>query len=87
MIKLGEEGCYVAADGYEGLVPTYPCHPVDTTGAGDSFVGAFLYAKTRGRDIERCARFANATGSIVVEHPGANGAIHSARQVLERMGE
>ena len=85
VIKMGEKGCYVAADGFEGLVPACPCRCVDTTGAGDTFVGAFLYAKTRGWDIETCARFANAAGSIAVEHPGANGAIHSAEQVLQRM--
>lgn len=85
LIKMGGEGCYVAADGYEGMVPAYPCRIVDTTGAGDSFVAAFLYAKSRGWDTERCARFANATGSITVEHTGANGAIKSAEQVLGRM--
>lgn len=85
VIKLGAEGCYVAADGFEGMVPAYPCRCVDATGAGDTFVGAFLYAKTRGWDVGRCARFACAAGSIAVEHPGANGAIHSAGQVLLRM--
>ena len=85
VIKLGAEGCYVAADGFEGRVPAYPCRCVDTTGAGDNFVGAFLYARTRGWDIERCARFANAAGSIAVEHVGANSAIRSERQVLDRM--
>ena len=87
VIKLGEQGCYVSADGFDGLVPAFPCRCVDTTGAGDTFVGAFLFAKTRGWDIERCARFANAAGSIAVEHSGANGAITSAGQVLRRMGE
>jgi len=85
VIKLGAEGCYVSADGFEGHVPPCPCRCVDTTGAGDSFVAAFLYAKTRGWDAERCARFANAAGSITVEQIGANGAIRSAAQVLERM--
>ena len=87
VLKLGGEGCYVAADGFEGRVPACPCRCVDTTGAGDTFVAAFLYAKTRGWDIERCARFANAAGSIAVERAGANGAIRSAEQVLRRMDE
>ena len=85
IIKLGSKGCYVAADGYEGLVPAFPSRCIDTTGAGDTFVGAFLYAKTRGWDIHRSALFANAAGSIAVEHTGANAAITSAQQVLERM--
>ncbi len=85
LIKLGGQGCYVSAEGFEGLVGPYPCHCVDTTGAGDTFVGAFLYAKTRGWDIEKCVRFANAAGSIAVEHIGANAAIQSAAQVEQRM--
>ena len=85
VVKLGGRGCYVDADGFTGMVAPFPCHCVDTTGAGDTFVGAFLYARTRGWDIHTCARFANAAGSIAVEHTGANAAIHSADQVLERM--
>ena len=85
VIKLGGRGCYVAADGFEGLLPPCPCHCVDTTGAGDTFVAGFLYAKTRGWDIRRCARFANAAGAIAVEHTGANGGIRSAQQVEQRM--
>ena len=85
IVKLGELGCYVAADGYEGIIPTYPCRCIDTTGAGDTFVGAFLHAKVKGWDIERCARFANAAGSIAVEYSGANGAIQSEQCVLDRM--
>lgn len=85
IIKLGGHGCYVAADGFTGMVAAYPCNCVDTTGAGDTFVGAFLYAKTRGWDIERCVKFACAAGSIAVEHSGANAAIQSEQQVLDRM--
>ncbi len=86
IVKLGEKGCYVAADGFEGMIDAYPCKCIDTTGAGDTFVASFLYAKTRGWDIERCARFACAAGSIAVEHAGANAAIQSVGQVLDRMG-
>ena len=79
IILLGKEGLRAA-------IPAWPdARCVDTTGAGDTFVGAFLYARTRGWDIHTCARFANAAGSIAVEHTGANAAIHSADQVLERM--
>jgi sugar/nucleoside kinase (ribokinase family) len=85
IIKLGGKGCYVAADGYEGIVPPCPCRCLDTTGAGDTFVAAFLYARTRGWDILRCARFANAAGSIAGEHAGANGGSRSAAQVAARM--
>lgn len=86
ILKLGELGCYVSAEGMEKMIPAYaPDRCVDTTGAGDCFTGAFLHAKAKGWDLETCARFANAAGSISVEVAGACGAIRSEAQVLQRM--
>ena len=43
IVTLGEEGCVVARGGVAlGLAPARPVHPVDTTGAGDTFVGALV---------------------------------------------
>ncbi len=85
ILKLGEKGCYISADGVEKAIPACKARSVDTTGAGDTFTGAFLHAMARGWDVETCARFANAAGAISVEVPGACGAIRSEAQVLERM--
>lgn len=85
ILKLGDKGCYVSADGVQKAIPAYPARSIDTTGAGDTFTGAFLHAKAKGWDVETCARFANAAGAISVEVPGACGAIRSEAQVLERM--
>lgn len=41
IITLGEQGVfYVTADGHHGLVPAFKVNPVDTTAAGDTFIGA-----------------------------------------------
>lgn len=85
IVKIGEKGCYVSAEGIKKVVPAFPCNCVDTTGAGDTFAGAFLYAKSKGWDTETCALFGNAAASIGVEHIGANGAIKNVEQVMERM--
>ena len=85
VIKLGAQGCYVSADRIEAHIPSFPCRCVDTTGAGDTFVGSFLYAKSQGWDTLASARFACAAGSVAVEHVGANTAIRSKDQVLARM--
>ena len=63
VIKLGAQGCYVSADGIEAHIPSFPCRCVDTTGAGDTFVGSFLYAKSQGWDTLASARFACAASS------------------------
>lgn len=85
VIKLGAQGCYVSADGIEAHIPAFPCRCVDTTGAGDTSVSSFLYAKSQGWDTLASAKFACAAGSVAVEHVGANTAIRSKDQVLARM--
>src|SRR5262249_14413190 len=44
----GPNGCFVRHAGVEAHVPTFPCQPVDLTGAGDMLAGAFLYGITHG---------------------------------------
>ena len=85
VIKLGAQGCYVSADGIDAHIPASPCRCVDTTGAGDTFVGSLLYTKSQGWDTLASAKFACAAGSVAVEHVGANTAIRSKDQVLARM--
>jgi len=42
-ITLGKEGTMLGFNGSTSIVPSIPVKPVDTTGAGDAFVGAVLY--------------------------------------------
>lgn len=42
-ITLGKEGTLLGFDGQTHLIPSIAIEPVDTTGAGDAFVGAVLY--------------------------------------------
>ena len=67
------------------MISSFPCKPVDTTGAGDTFTASFVYGKSQCWDIETCVKFGNAAGSIAVEHHGANQAVKNKEQVLERM--
>lgn len=51
-ITLGSEGAYVRVGKEHALVPGFHAKAVDTTGAGDSFFGGFLYRSP----VNRCAR-------------------------------
>lgn len=42
-ITLGKEGTLLGFNGSTCIIPSIPVNPVDTTGAGDAFVGALLY--------------------------------------------
>jgi fructokinase len=42
-ITLGKDGTMIGMNGTTSIIPSIPVHPIDTTGAGDAFVGAVLY--------------------------------------------
>jgi sugar/nucleoside kinase (ribokinase family) len=66
VIRLGPDGCLV--DGVH--VPGFPVTVVDTNGAGDAHVGAFLAGLAAGLDPVSAARRANACAAIAVTHRG-----------------
>jgi len=84
-ITLGESGAYFL--GEEGGVviekyePAFPVKPVDTTAAGDSFIGGFAFALVRGWPVERALAFANACGAVSVTVRGAQASIQPYAQV------
>ena len=57
------------------LSPGFRVPAVDTTGAGDIFHGAFLYALTRGWPLEEMVEFSNAAAALNCTAAGARGKI------------
>lgn len=86
IIKLGSDGCLIAADGFRARIPACPdTHCVDTTGAGDNFAAGFQHALLKGKSFADCAYFANACASVSVEHVGASTGVSNLAQVEERL--
>jgi len=69
-VKLGERGSVIGTNDDVWHVPAFPAEPVDVTGAGDSFCGAFAAILARGSDPMTAARWATAAASVVVEAIG-----------------
>ncbi|GIV68579.1 ribokinase [Caldilinea sp.] len=70
LITLGAQGClYVAAD-QEAHVPAPTVTAVDTTGAGDAFVGSLAHFLGAGLPALEAIARANAIAAISVQHPG-----------------
>lgn len=64
VVKLGERGVLVEVDGEQRVIPAFETEVVDTTGAGDSFDAAFLYAVLEKKaPILAAAEFANAAAA------------------------
>lgn len=83
VLKMGEEGCYLlSAEGEEYRLPIYPVEAVDGTGSGDAFVAGFLRGYVEGWPLEKCAKFANATGALCVTGVGATAGTQSLDHTL-----
>lgn len=70
LITLGARGAlYVTAEA-DLHIPVAPVTAVDTTGAGDAFVGSLAYFLAAGHPIERAIARANAIAAVSVQAPG-----------------
>lgn len=71
IITLGAAGAlYGDSDGVD-LVAAFPVRVVDTTGAGDAFVGATACELARGRSLRASVEFATAVAALSVQTMGA----------------
>lgn len=69
--KQGAQGALVARGGsVSAHVHAAPATPVDTTGAGDAFTGAFLAALLSGADPHTAAQEGCRAGALAVERVG-----------------
>jgi len=73
VITQGKDPTIVAVHGH---VTEYPIIAlpadkiVDTNGAGDAFVGGFLAALSKGKDVAECCKAGNHSASIIIQHSG-----------------
>jgi arabinose-5-phosphate isomerase len=71
VVTDGEAGCAIASESHEGWVAARRVKAVDTTGAGDAFLGGLLAGLRYGLALPEAGRLANACGAACVEKLGA----------------
>ncbi len=81
ILTLGEKGALFASDEGMQLIPGYKVKAVDTTAAGDTFIGGFTAALMRNYSISNAIRYANCAGAIAVTRFGAQTSIPTAKEV------
>jgi len=83
VMTLGDQGA-LYADRNGSLVRTqaFSVEAVDTTAAGDTFIGAFAVALVEGAwPIEQCLQFASAAAAITVTRKGAQASIPHREEI------
>jgi fructokinase len=91
LVSLGPKGAYFCSTQGKGLFPTYDVATIDTTGAGDAFLGAIHYRlrdKSRGElqsisqeELGDIIDFANAAGSLTTTRRGAIPALPNRSEI------
>lgn len=95
LVTLGDKGCFYRKANQIGKIEAYRVNTVDTTGAGDAFLGAFLYklCETKRsihqldvKEIEEMIDFANASGALVASKKGSIFATPSLETIEQFRG-
>lgn len=87
VFKLGGNGCAVLAAAGNFQCPAFDVPVVDTTGAGDSFVGGFLAARQRGYRYEEAARIACATAALNIRQVGGSEGARGFEETLRWLSD
>ena len=88
IITLGSDGVLLMSEDETIRIPAVPARKVvDTTGAGDSFVGSFAHAIARGSEVKEAVRFAATAASIAVESLEVIPSLPTIQDVERRLQE
>lgn len=87
LITLGADGVVGAEQGKMFKVSALPVKPVDTTGAGDAFVGIFAAMLDNGLDTRQAARYAAAGAGLACLKIGAQEALPTLKEIEARVEE
>jgi ribokinase len=88
VVTLGAEGAAIhRADRATSTQPTFPVHPVDTTGAGDAFNGALAASLAEGHSLEAAVARGCAAGALATQAVGARASQPTRDELEQVLGE
>jgi ribokinase len=82
ILTLGDQGALLAQEERVMRVPAFSVTPVDTTAAGDAFIGGFAIALAEGKPLAEAVRWGNGAGALATTKLGAQPSLPT-RQDLE----
>lgn len=81
VITLGDKGVRLLYDGNRKRINARSVTPVDTTGAGDCFIGGLSYGLLSGSNLQEAAELGNNAASISVTREGAASSLPTMDEV------
>ena len=89
LVTLGPDGCLISQNSQQYIVPAYEINAVDTTGAGDSFIGAILFQMANSQpgdnffqdEFKGFIEFAGKVSGLVCAKVGAMTALPTLSEV------
>lgn len=84
-ISLGGSGVCAGMDGQTMILANLPGSMINTTGCGDAFMAAIVWAYLEGMDLETTALAGLAAGSVAMESPETINPAMSAAALRQRM--
>lgn len=91
IITLGDKGAAVISKEYGVLIPAYKVNAIDSTAAGDSFIGA-ISSKLKKSNLNitslvEAVKFGNKVSAIAVQREGAQPSIPFLKEINDIYGE
>ena len=83
ILTLGAQGALLAQPEGVQHIPAFPVQPVDTTAAGDAFVGGFAVALAEKKPLAQAVRWGNAAGGLATMGLGAQPSLPKRQAVLD----
>jgi ribokinase len=81
IVTLGSKGALLVTDAQAKLVNTFDVNVLDTTAAGDAFIGGFASAILRGKSLEDSVRYGCACGALATTKFGAQPSLPTKAEV------
>ncbi len=87
LLTLGSRGAQCVQNGRYASIGSCKVQAVDTTAAGDTFSGYFLYGVLEGLSLAEMLRLATAASALCVQRPGAADSIPTLAEVQQALND